>query len=175
MALSEGYENSTGRVMGHTPLLEKDNSKIDWHNYSMLMFAHFKQKKGAFEVFMLPPDPAPIGTKKDLRDIKYLNNWCYSILIESCSRNATASMLAEALFDPKGGDTWCQTLWKSFESIFTRERVSQVQQNLITLSKFSKLSNETFKDMIDRFRKLIADVRAIDVRHKFNGCSKTFD
>ena len=37
-----------------------------------------------------------------------------------------------------------------------------MQQNLITLSRFSKLSNETFKGMIDRFRKLIADVRAID-------------
>ena len=88
--------------MGHTPLLNSDNAKIDRHNYSMLMFAHLKQKKGAFEVFILTPDEAHVGTDKELRDIKFLNNWCYSILIESCSRNATALMLAEALFDPLG-------------------------------------------------------------------------
>ena len=52
MALSEGYENS-GRVSGHPPLplLEKDNSKVDWIDYSLLMFAHVKQKRGAFKVF----------------------------------------------------------------------------------------------------------------------------
>ena len=76
MALSEGFENSTGRVMRHTPLLNSDNSKIDWHNCSMLMFAHLKQKKGAFEVFILTPDDARVGTDKELRDIKFLNNWC---------------------------------------------------------------------------------------------------
>ena len=160
MASKEGYENSNGRVSGHTPLLDKDNSKVDWNNYSLLMFAHLKQKKGAFNVFMTPPPPK--GTEKELREIEHLNNWCYSVLIESCGKNATAMMQAHALFDIQGGDTWAQTLWKSLEARFTRERLSMVQDNLIILGKFSKVSSETFKDMIDRFRKLIADVRAID-------------
>ena len=141
-------------------MLEKDNSKVDWNNYSLLMFAHLKQKRGAFKVFMTPP-PAK-GTDKELREIEHLNNWCYSVLIESCRGNATAIMQAHALFDTKGADTWAQTYWKSLETRFTKERVSQVQDNLIILSKFSKIPSETFKDMIDRFRKLISDVRAVD-------------
>ena len=159
MASNEGYENS-GRVSGHTPLLEKDNSKVDWIDYSLLMFAHIKQKRGAFKVFQTIPPPQ--GTDKELREIEHLNNWCYSVLIESCCKNPTAMMQAHALFDNKGGDTWAQTLWKSLETRFTRERISQIQDKLITLSKFSKVPAETFKDMVDRFKKLVADVRAID-------------
>jgi len=160
MATSEGYENSSGRVSGHTPLLEKDNTKVDWNNYSLLMFAHLQQKRGAFKVFMTPPPPT--GTDKEMREIEHLNNWCYSVLIESCRGNATAMMQAQALFDIRGSDTWAQTYWKSLESRFTRERISQVQEQLIILGKFSKEPSETFKDMVDRFKKLIADVRAID-------------
>ncbi len=38
-----------------------------------------------------------------------------------------------------------------------------MQANLILLGKFNaNLANETLKQMIDRFKKLIADVRAID-------------
>jgi hypothetical protein len=42
--------------------------------------------------------------------------------------------------------------------------VSQVQASLVSLEKFSEnfLAYETFKQMIDRFKKLIVDVRAID-------------
>ena len=69
-------------------------------------------------------------------------------------------MQAHALFDNKGGDTLAQTLWKS---LVTRwERISQIQDKLITLSKFSKVPAETFKDMVDRFKQLFVDVRAID-------------
>ena len=32
---------------------------------------------------------------------------------------------------------------------------------MITLSKFAKVPTKTFKNMVDRFRKLVADVRAI--------------
>ena len=116
MALSECYENS-GRVSGHPPLLEKDNSKVDWIDYSLLMFAHIKQKRGAFKVFQTIPPPQ--GTDKELGEIEHLNNWCYSVLIESCCKNPTAMMQAHALFDNKGGDTWAQTLWKSLETRFT--------------------------------------------------------
>ena len=82
MATTEGYDTPNRRSSSSVPMIDKDNSKVDWNNYSLLMFAHLKQKRGAFKVFMTPP-PAK-GTDKELREIEHLNNWCYSVLIESC-------------------------------------------------------------------------------------------
>ena len=51
----------------------------------------------------------------------------------------------------------------TLETILTQETLSQLQNNLIFLEKFTAdFSNESFKQMIDRFRKLISDVRMID-------------
>jgi len=79
-----------------------------------------------------------------------------------CSDNETAMMQVRAMFvsDP---DHWANVLWTALETRFTQETLSQLQTNLILLGKFkADLHNESFKQMIDRFRKLISDVRAID-------------
>ncbi len=59
-------------------------------------------------------------------------------------------------------DHWANTLWEALEIRFTQDKLSQFQTNLITLGKFSKVHDKNFKKMIDRFKKLIADVRSID-------------
>ena len=53
------------------------------------------------------------------------------------------------------------TLWLALEVRFTQERLSQVQAYLIALGKFGFLDNESYKETIDRFKKLISDVRAL--------------
>ncbi len=46
---------------------------------------------------------------------------------------------------------------------FIQRSLSQVQANLIILGRFSaNLAHETFKQMVDRLKKMISDVRAID-------------
>ena len=80
--------------------------------------------------------------------------------------NVTAVMQAQSLFDPNI-DTWANTLWTALGSRFTKERLNQVQEKLIILGEFLKLPDESFKDMIDRFKKIQAGA----VGDKFNCCS----
>ncbi len=80
-------------------------------------------------------------------------------MVELCLNNDTAMMQVRDFFitDP---ECLANTLWvDSFGTTI------HVQTNLILLGKFSmKLAHETFKQIIDSFKKLIADVRAIDRR-----------
>ena len=149
----------TGRV----PMLPSDNTKVDWFLQSIVFSAHMKRKPGADQVWKLK---IPTGTPAQVVAFKKLhedlNNHCYSVMVEMCLNNDTAMMQVRNLFISDPG-CWANTLWVALETRFTQERVSQVQANLILLGKFSaNLANETFKQMIDRFKKLIADVRAID-------------
>ena len=58
-------------------------------------------------------------------------------------------------------DCWANTLWLSLEQRFTQERISQVQKYLINLGKFCFVQGEPYKETIDRFHKLISDVRSL--------------
>ncbi len=84
------------------------------------------------------------------------------MMVELCLNNDTAMMQVRNLSISDPG-CWANTLWVALEQQLTQERVTQVKGKLILLSKFeANLAHETFKQMIDRFRKLIADVRAVD-------------
>ena len=161
MALRAGDEPivPTGRV----PMLSSDNKKVDWFMQTIKMTAFFKRRAGAEAVWKLK---VPAGTAaqtlafKKLHEV--LNNFCFSVLVEMCNDNETAMMQVRSLFvsDP---DHWANSLWVALETRFTQETLSQLQNNLINLSQFTAdLSSESFKQMVDRFRKLISDVRAID-------------
>ena len=99
-----------------------------------------------------------------------LKQLLFSVLVEMYNDNDTAMMQVRSLFvsDP---DHWANALWVALETRFTQETLSQLQNNLIHLRKFTAdLSNESFKQMIGRFRKLISEACARSTRHK---CRRT--
>ena len=151
MATTEGFDTPNRRA-GSVPMIDKDNSKVDWNSHSMLMFAHIKGKPGAFNIFKLE---APPVDRTDALEVENLNNWCYSVLVESCKQNATAMQQAQALFKSNGDDTWANTLWKLLESRFTKGRLSQVQEHLITLGKFLNCQTKLSKTWWIVLRKLL--------------------
>ena len=53
-------------------------------------------------------------------------------------------------------------LWKIIENRFTEERLNKVQGFLNEIGVFKTESNKDNKVFIDRFRKLVDDVRSID-------------
>ena len=86
-------------------MIDKDNSKVNWNQHSLLMFAYLKQKPGAFDIFKTIARPVD-GTDEEKASVTNLNNWCYSVLVESCKLNTTAMQQAQELFNPDGSDTW---------------------------------------------------------------------
>jgi hypothetical protein len=120
MASTEGYENPNGRA-GSVPMLPKDSSQVDWSTYSMLFFAYLKQKPGAFAVFKLA---APAVDGIDANTQESLNNWCYSMLMQSVRLNDAAMQQAKEVFIPDGTDVWTNTFWKALENRFSKGRIS---------------------------------------------------
>ena len=53
-------------------------------------------------------------------------------------------------------------LWKMIENRFTEERLNKFQGFLNEIGSFKNEANEDNKVFIDRFRKLVDDVRSID-------------
>jgi len=154
--------NDTHTPQGRTPMLPSDNLQVDWFMQTIKMTAFFKRRSGAEAVWKLK---VPAGTAAQTlafrKTHEELNNFCYGVLVEMCTENSTAMMQVRTNFisDP---DHWANTLWEALGTRFTQEKASQLQNNLITLGKFSKLPNEDFKEMTDRYKKLISDVRSID-------------
>ena len=60
------------------------------------------------------------------------------------------------------GDRYANNLWKMLETRFTQERMNKIQGYLNEIGRVKHEANEDFKIFIDRFKKLIGDVRSID-------------
>ena len=126
------------------------------------MTAHFKRRKGADKVFKMK---FPAGSEAEIEAFRakyeHSNNFVYSTLVEMCMPNETALDQVQELAVSDPGN-WGNNLWIALENRFTQEKLSQIQAYLLSLGKFKRDHNEGFKDSIDRFKKLMADVRAID-------------
>ena len=57
---------------------------------------------------------------------------------------------------------YANNLWKMLEVRFTQERINKIQGYLNEIGRVKHEANEDFKIFIDRFKKLIGDVRSID-------------
>ena len=83
----------------------------------------------------------------------------YSLLVEMCGPNKTAMLQvrAHAISDKNPNN-----LWRMIEKRFTEEKFNKVQGYLNEIGAFKNEANEDNKVFIDRFRKLVDDVRSID-------------
>ena len=64
-----------------------------------------------------------------------------------------------AISDP---EFYANNLWKMLELRFTQARLNKIQGYLNEIGRVKHEANEDFKIFIDRFKKLIGDVRSID-------------
>ena len=98
--------NDTHTPQGRTPMLPSDNLQVDWFMQIIKMTAFFKRRPGAEAVWKLK---VPVGTPAQVlafrRLHEELNNFCYAVLVEMCTDNATAMMQVRTIFtsDP---DHW---------------------------------------------------------------------
>ncbi len=140
--------NDTHTPQGRTPMLPSDNLQVDWFMQIIKMTAFFKRRPGAEAVWKLKvPVLATAAQITAFRKLhEELNNFCYAVLVEMCTENATAMMQVRTVFtsDP---DHWANTLWEALEVRFTQEKLSQLQANLIILGKFKKIYGENFKEL----------------------------
>ena len=85
----------------------------------------------------------------------------YSYLVEMCAPNKTAMLQVRehASTDP---EFYANNLWIMLETRFTQERMNKIQGYLNEIGRVKHEANEDFKIFIDRFKKLIGDVRSID-------------
>ena len=51
---------------------------------------------------------------------------------------------------------------KMLELRFTQERLNKIQNHLNKIGQFKQEQGEDFKNFVDRFKKLIGDVRSVD-------------
>ena len=99
-ARENGNEPSTHTPSGRLPVLSNDNSKINWLMQSIKMTAFFKRRPGTVTVFklkMLVGTVAQVTAFRRLHEI--LNDFVYSVLVEMCGDNQTATALA--ISDPE--------------------------------------------------------------------------
>ena len=85
----------------------------------------------------------------------------YSLLVEMCGPNKTTMLQvrAHAISDSTKNPN---NLWRMIEKRFTEEKFNTVQGFLNEIGSFKSEANEDNKVFIDRFRKLVDDVRSID-------------
>ena len=144
---------------GKIPLLSALDDEVDWTMLEIEVRAFLMRCEGYEEALFEPQEVeanARVEQKKRLNKNNALNT-VYSYLVEMCGPNKTAMLQVR-----EHGDRYAFNLWKRLETRFTQERMNKIQGYLNSLGHVKRENNEDFKLFIDRFKKLIGDVRAID-------------
>ena len=85
------------------------------------------------------------------------------MLVEMCGPNETAmrQVFDHALIDV---DQYPSTLWDMLEVRFTQTRMEKLQGFINQIGHFKLLQNEENNIFVDRFKKLVGEVRSIDIQ-----------
>ena len=167
MVAREGSDsNKTTRYItptGKVPLLSAVDDEVDWTMVAIELRAFLKRFEGYEEALFetqLEDVNARAEQKRRLGKNNALNI-VYSYLVEMCTPNKTA-MLQVREHATTDVDFYANNLWKMLETRFTQERMNKIQGYLNEIGRVKHEANEDFKTFIDRFKKLIGDVRSID-------------
>jgi len=156
---TRSYNLPTGKV----PLLSESDDDVDWTMVAIAMRAFLMRFEGfteaLFEAQMV--DVAARAEQKRRLSKNNALNSVYSYLVEMCTPNKTAMLQVRehAISDP---EFYANNLWKMLELRFTQERLNKIQGYLNEIGRVKHEANEDFKIFIDRFKKLIGDVRSVD-------------
>ena len=148
---------------GKVPLLPTSDDDVDWTIVAIEMRAFLMRFEGHEEALFeaqLKDVHARAEQKRRLSKNNALKV-VYSYLVEMCSPNKTAMLQVRehATNDP---EFYANNLWKMLEVRFTQERLNKIQGYLNEIGRVKHNENEDFKIFVDRFKKLIGDVRSID-------------
>jgi len=166
MASSKGSDPKTSTryvtPMGKVPLLSALDDEVDWTMVGIEVSAFLMRWEG-YEEALFEPQEVEVNARAEQK--KRLNknnalNTVYSFLVEMCSPNKTAMLQVRE--HATSGDRYANNLWKMLETRFTQERMNKIQGYLNEIGRVKHEANEDFKLFVDRFKKLIGDVRSID-------------
>ena len=171
MASSKGSEDSTksryNPLAGRVPQLPASDDEVNWTEVTTTMRAFLMRFEG-FKTALFEPQRVDLAARDEQRKRLNKNNALdsvYSYLVEMCAPNATA-MLQVGLY-ANTDDFYPNNLWRMLEIRFTQERLNKIQIFLNEIGRVKHNGTQDFKMFIDRFKKLIGDVRAIDPNQVF--------
>ena len=148
---------------GSMPKLPGDDGKVDWVRTTIEVKAYFKRFVGYVKVLLEPQPDDPDERAPHAESMGQAFNTVYSLLVEMCGPNETAmrQVFDHALVDV---DQYPSTLWNMLEVRFTQARMEKLQGYLNEIGHFKLTPNEENNIFIDRFKKLVGEVRSIDVQ-----------
>ena len=167
MASSKGSDSmKTSRYnlpSGKVPLLSALDDEVDWTMVAIELRAFLKRFEG-YEEALFESQLVDLNARAEQKRRLGKNNALnvvYSYLVEMCAPNKTAMLQVRehATTDP---EFYANNLWKMLELRFTQERLNKIQGYLNEIGRVKHEANEDFKIFIDRFKKLIGDVRSVD-------------
>jgi hypothetical protein len=153
------YNLSSGKV----PLLSAVDDEVDWTMVAIEMRAFLMRFEGYTEA-LFESQLVDLNARAEQKRRLGKNNALhvvYSYLVEMCAPNKTAMLQVRehATSDP---EFYANNLWKMLEIRFTQERLNKIQGYLNEIGRVKHEANEDFKIFVDRFKKLVGDVRSID-------------
>ena len=148
---------------GSMPKLPGDDDKVDWVRTTIEVKAYFKRFVGYVKVLLEPQPDDPDERAAHAESMGQAFNTVYSLLVEMCGPNETAmrQVFDHALVDV---DPYPSTLWNMLEVRFTQARLEKLQGYLNEIGHFKLNQNEENNIFIDRFKKLVGEVRSIDAK-----------
>ena len=144
------------------PKLPVEDDDVDWVMTGIEVNAYLSRYPSSYAK-ALEEEPAEDdeGRAAQVEALGQAYRTVYSLLVEMCGLNKTAMLQvrAHAISDPTKNPN---NLWRMIENRFTEERMNKVQGYLNEIGTFERAANEDNKVFIDRFRKLVGDVRSIE-------------